>query len=67
MIISSAIYANRLYLELYNKYHPNRLSSNKKGFPIIIGNVFIHPSANVDGSAVVCCNFIKYLTKFINF
>ena len=49
----SAIYANRLYLELYKKNHPNRLAKNGEGMPKIIGDVFIHPSATVDPTAVV--------------
>lgn len=47
----SAIYANRLYLELYKKTHPNRLAKNGDGLPKIIGNVFIHQSATVDPTA----------------
>lgn len=49
----SAIYANRVYLELYKKNHPNRLAKNGPGMPKIIGDVFIHPSATVDSSAVL--------------
>ena len=43
----SAIYANRVMLDLYNKYHPNRLSSGD----CLSGNVYIHPTAKVDATA----------------
>lgn len=49
----SAIYANRLYLSLYNSTHPERLASNNDNGPKIIGDVFIHPSARVDASATL--------------
>lgn len=49
----SAIYANRVYLELYNKSHPKRLAKNGEGLPKIIGNVFIHPAATVDPTATL--------------
>ena len=49
----SAIYANRLYLDMYKKCYPNRLAKNGEGLPQIIGDVFIHPSANVDPTAVL--------------
>ncbi|XP_077979372.1 mannose-1-phosphate guanylyltransferase regulatory subunit alpha-A-like isoform X1 [Glandiceps talaboti] len=49
----SAIYANRHYLELYGKYHPERLAENCDDGPKIIGDVFIHPTANVDSSATL--------------
>ncbi|RNA04386.1 mannose-1-phosphate guanyltransferase alpha isoform X1, partial [Brachionus plicatilis] len=49
----SAIFANRLYLNLYKKFNLNRLAKNGDGQPTIIGDVFIHPSANVDPSAVL--------------
>ena len=52
-VFKSAIYATRLYLELYKKNHPNRLAKNGEGMPKIIGDVFIHPSATVDPTAVV--------------
>ena len=32
---------------MYNKYHPNRLSSGDR----LTGNVYIHPTAKVDPSA----------------
>lgn len=77
----STIYASRLYLNQYNKSHPERLASNKEGGPKIsgtahcsvaslasnvaptkslsnclscpLGNVYIHPTANIDPTAVV--------------
>ena len=60
MVISSAIYANRVYLELYIKNHPKRLAKNGEGLPRIIGNVFIHPSATVDPSATVLIGYYYY-------
>ncbi|KPP67337.1 mannose-1-phosphate guanyltransferase alpha-A-like [Scleropages formosus] len=49
----SAIYASRLYLNQYHKTHPERLARNEEGGVKIIGNVYIHPTANIDPSAVV--------------
>uniref|UniRef100_A0A0K2USF9 Mannose1phosphate guanyltransferase alphalike [Megachile rotundata] n=1 Tax=Lepeophtheirus salmonis TaxID=72036 RepID=A0A0K2USF9_LEPSM len=49
----SAIYANRGYLNLYAELHPSRLTTNKENCPQIIGNVYVHPSANVHPSAVL--------------
>ncbi len=46
----SAIYANRHYLSLYESVAPERLT---KDGPEIIGNVFVHPSADVHPTAVV--------------
>ncbi|XP_025950663.1 mannose-1-phosphate guanyltransferase alpha isoform X3 [Dromaius novaehollandiae] len=48
----SAIYASRLYLNQYSQCHPERLAQNKPGGPIIRGNVYIHPTASVDSTAV---------------
>ncbi|KAM9189065.1 mannose-1-phosphate guanylyltransferase regulatory subunit alpha isoform 2-T2 [Mergus octosetaceus] len=48
----SAIYASRLYLNQYSKTHPERLAQNKPGGPIIRGNVYIHPTASIDSTAV---------------
>merc|ERR1711990_1247663 len=45
----SAIYANRVMLDLYNKYHPARLSTGDN----LNGNVYIHPTAKVDPSAKI--------------
>jgi len=50
---SAAIYANRHYLELYHGSHPDRLAKNGTGKPRVIGDVFIHPSAQVHETAVV--------------
>ncbi|XP_061465389.1 mannose-1-phosphate guanyltransferase alpha isoform X2 [Rhineura floridana] len=49
----SAIYANRLYLSCYSHCHPERLAQNRPGGPTIRGNVYIHPTASVDASAVL--------------
>ncbi|KAL4218726.1 hypothetical protein ACF0H5_021314 [Mactra antiquata] len=49
----AAIYANRHYLDLYHKSHPERLAQNAAGQPKIIGDVFIHPSAQVHPTAVL--------------
>jgi len=51
----SAIYANRHYLTLYRgQEHHDRLASNKdKNTAKIIGDVYIHPSAEVDCTAVL--------------
>ena len=50
----SAIYANRHYLSLYSKHNKsNRLKTNSDEGPSINGDVFIHPSAKVDPSAVL--------------
>uniref|UniRef100_A0AAY4ECS9 Nucleotidyl transferase domain-containing protein n=1 Tax=Denticeps clupeoides TaxID=299321 RepID=A0AAY4ECS9_9TELE len=49
----SAIYASRLYLNQYHKTHPERLATNSEGKPTISGNVYIHPTANIDPTAVV--------------
>ncbi|XP_060519854.1 mannose-1-phosphate guanyltransferase alpha-A [Cylas formicarius] len=48
---SSAIYANRHYLELYQTKHPERLSSCKE--PTIIPDVHIDPTAVVDSTSVI--------------
>ncbi|XP_071418982.1 mannose-1-phosphate guanylyltransferase regulatory subunit alpha isoform X2 [Pithys albifrons albifrons] len=49
----SAIYASRLYLNQYSKSHPERLAQNKFGGPVIRGNVYIHPTASIDSTAVL--------------
>lgn len=49
----AAIYANRHYLELYHKSHPERLAKEGVGKPTIKGDVFIHPSAQVHETAVL--------------
>jgi len=43
----SAVYASRIMMEMYKKYHPNRLSTDSN----CEGNVYIHPSAKVHPSA----------------
>lgn len=48
---SAAIYANRHYLNLYRTSAPKRLTSSEKSN--VIGDVFIHPTASVDPTAVV--------------
>uniref|UniRef100_A0A673KF04 Mannose-1-phosphate guanyltransferase alpha-B n=1 Tax=Sinocyclocheilus rhinocerous TaxID=307959 RepID=A0A673KF04_9TELE len=52
----SAIYASRLYLKQYHQTHPERLATNQDGTPKIIGDVYIHPTANIDPSAVLGAN-----------
>ena len=49
----SALYANNLYLSQYRTLHPELLASNTPGGPKIIGDVRIHPSAQIHPSAVV--------------
>lgn len=49
----SAIYANRHYLSLYKQNSPERLAKNVEGCCTIIGDVYIHPTATVNPSAVV--------------
>ncbi|XP_076459554.1 mannose-1-phosphate guanyltransferase alpha-A-like isoform X2 [Babylonia areolata] len=49
----AAIYANRHYLMVYRRTHPERLAENKEGHPTVIGDVFIHPTAQVHPTAVL--------------
>ena len=49
LFILSAVYANCIMLELYKKYHPNRLADAEN----IIGNVYIHPTAKIDPTAII--------------
>ena len=49
----AAIYANRHYLAIYKRTHPERLAVNSEGKPRITGDVFIHPTAQVHPTAVV--------------
>ncbi|CAI8002055.1 Mannose-1-phosphate guanyltransferase alpha-A [Geodia barretti] len=49
---SHAIYANRLYLSLFKERHPEYLATNTPGGHEIYGAVRIHPSAQIDSSAV---------------
>jgi len=46
----SAVYANRVMLDLYEKYHPNRLADNSDN---IDGNVYIHPTAKISPTAKI--------------
>ena len=68
----AAIYANRHYLKLFRQTNPSRLKffdncngnsggdlQNKNQNPEIIGDVFIHPSANIHPTAVVSIFFKK--------
>nr|XP_039247506.1 mannose-1-phosphate guanyltransferase alpha-A-like [Styela clava] len=50
---ASAVYANKLYLSLYHETHPHRLAKSEEGGPMIIGDVFIHPSAKIDPTALL--------------
>lgn len=59
----SAIYANRHYLDLYKRTHPERLTnSGHKSLHIengslicnVLPDVYIHPTANVHATATVC-------------
>ncbi|XP_074646644.1 mannose-1-phosphate guanylyltransferase regulatory subunit alpha-A-like isoform X2 [Tubulanus polymorphus] len=50
---SAAIYANRHYLAIYHKTHPDRLANNEADQPLIKGDVYIHPTAVVHPSAVL--------------
>ncbi|KAL5005613.1 hypothetical protein ScPMuIL_016771 [Solemya velum] len=49
----AAIYANRHYLAIYHRTHPERLEKEGEGKPTIIGDVFIHPTAQVHSTAVL--------------
>lgn len=49
----AAIYANRHYLAIYKRTHPERLAVNSEGKPRISGDVFIHPTAQVHPTSVV--------------
>ncbi|GFO32392.1 mannose-1-phosphate guanyltransferase alpha [Plakobranchus ocellatus] len=49
----AAVYANRHYLTIYQRTHPERLAKNGEGQPRIIGDVFIHPTAYVHPTAVL--------------
>jgi len=50
---SATIYANRHYLNIYHRTHPQRLAVNEVEKPKIIGDVFIHPLAVVHPTATV--------------
>lgn len=49
----AAIYANRHYLAIYKRTHPDRLAVNAERKPKIIGDVFVHPTAQVHPTAVL--------------
>ncbi|XP_062611541.1 mannose-1-phosphate guanyltransferase alpha-A-like isoform X2 [Saccostrea cucullata] len=49
----AAIYANRHYLALYQDWHRERLARNGELKPQIIGDVYIHPTADVHPTAVL--------------
>uniref|UniRef100_A0A8C4WKT7 GDP-mannose pyrophosphorylase A n=1 Tax=Gopherus evgoodei TaxID=1825980 RepID=A0A8C4WKT7_9SAUR len=51
--LGSAIYASRLYLSQYSQCHPERLAPNSPEGPTIRGNVYLHPTASIDRSAVL--------------
>ncbi len=63
----SAIYANRHYLGLYEKDSPERLLKKKGGDgdgpEEVIGNVFVHPSAKIHPTAVVCYKLQKNVQR----
>ncbi|CAG5128834.1 unnamed protein product, partial [Candidula unifasciata] len=50
---SAAVYANRHYLASYHLSHPDYLAKNRPGSPIVLGDVFIHPTAVVHPTAVL--------------
>uniref|UniRef100_A0A0B6ZV73 Uncharacterized protein n=1 Tax=Arion vulgaris TaxID=1028688 RepID=A0A0B6ZV73_9EUPU len=49
----AAVYANRHYLAIYQRTHPDRLAKSGDNLPRIIGDVFIHPTATVHPTAVL--------------
>ncbi|XP_062518612.1 mannose-1-phosphate guanyltransferase alpha-B-like [Corticium candelabrum] len=49
----SAIYANRLYLGLFRQTCPERLTVNEADQPTIIGDVRIHPTADINPTAML--------------
>lgn len=69
----SAIYANRHYLDLYKRTHPERLANvgNKRGegdgslICTVYPDVFVHPSATVHHSAVVSMEQAGKLTELM--
>jgi len=58
---SATIYANRHYLNIYHRTHPQRLAVNAVEKPKIIGDVFIHPLAVVHPTATVSLRNIVIL------
>lgn len=67
----SAIYANRQYLAMYKRSQPKRLVGNKgKGDqegPSVIGDVFIHPTAQIHPSCLVRKLVFRFLVLVISF
>ena len=53
LCFSATLYANRHYLKIFRNSHPERLTVSSSGGPRVIGDVFIHPTAVVDPTAVV--------------
>lgn len=49
----AAVYANRHYLNIYQRTHPEWLSKNDKDKPNVIGDVYIHPTAVVHPTATL--------------
>lgn len=49
----AAVFANRHYLSIYHRTHPERLAKTGENKPNIIGDVFIHPTARVDPTATL--------------
>ena len=60
----AAIYANRHYLAIYHDTHTERLATNDKDKPRIIGDVTIHPTAQVHPTAVLGPNVS--IGKYVN-
>ncbi|CAG0893429.1 unnamed protein product [Cyprideis torosa] len=50
---AATIYANRHYLTLYQKMHPERLPALSDKGPVLKGLCFIHPKAKVHATAVI--------------
>ena len=65
-LLSNAIYANRLYLSLFRRTHPQLLAASSEDGPVIIGDVRIHPTATVDRTAVVSAIGLVWLHLLIN-
>lgn len=49
----AAVYANRHYLNIYHRTHPELLATNAVDKPRIIGDVYIHPTATVHPTATL--------------
>ncbi|CAG8696084.1 10064_t:CDS:2 [Cetraspora pellucida] len=50
---SSAVPANALYLEQYQKTNPDRLLKNMPDGPTVVGLVYKHPTATIDPTAKI--------------